>query len=234
MSSPADNTFPDSLKTPVLILGAGLAQSLSSRGLKSVQEFTKKSNALKKLGEALGSASQAVVILQREEWFENSNAMRSQVTRIARLYPDCKILVVKHDPIEDEVLIRNDMKAGASAVLCYSDSRPSSHDLDRVMTFVTTGKLPRKQVSDTGTVEVPTRSTTSRADTGPKPGFIPPTTLPTGKTPSNQELLLHIVAQNNAILQRLNQLHGLAAGELLAQIKELYPGILEILKYPET
>jgi hypothetical protein len=40
-------------------------------------------------------------------------------------------------------------------------------------------------------------------------------------------------AQNEAIQRRLDQIHGIVSGKLMAEIKELYPQILKVLNFPD-
>lgn len=236
MNAARSHAPTDSFKTPVLILGPGLASRLTKQGLKNVRDFTK-GNALEKLILALKESPKTatVIILPREE-FEKNDVFRRALTQMKQDFPLCVILALRTGGLADDAMISNDKKAGAQDVLWHSGQVPNEADCTHIVEFVTKGTLPQPLSAASAQV----LSSTPQA----KPAVtssLPVTPASTaGKTLSTQELLHQVIAgqaalqaQNLAILEQLRQIHGLASGKAMAEIKALYPKILEVLAYEE-
>lgn len=229
----ATRSHATSLKTPVFVLGPGLMSRLVNQGLKNVREFTK-GNALEKLTLALRESPKTVtVIILPREAFEKNDLFRHTLTQIKEEFPLSITLALRFGGMANEAMIDNDKKAGAQDVLWHSGQVPSGADCARIVTFVVQGNLPQPQPAPVQ--DPPATPPTKPATTSPYP--ITPELIP-GKTPSTQELLQRVLAgqtilqaQNEAILRRLDQIHGIASGEALAKMKELYPEILRVLAY---
>ncbi len=238
MNTARSHTPTGSLKTPVFILGPGLQSRLSnSWGLKNVRDFTK-GNTQEKLLIALRESpmTQSVVILPRAA-FEKNDTFRRALTQIKEEFPHCLQLVLRYGGMEDSAMIDNDKKAGATDVLWHSSQSLTEADYKRIVTFVVQGVLPRPE-ANAQSAQAP--ATALAAKPGATSSLSPQSGIAPGKSLSTQELLHQVIAgqgvlqaQNEAILRRLDQIHGIASGALLAQIKELYPKILEVFAYEE-
>lgn len=227
MNAARSHAPADSLKTPVLILGPGLATRLINWGLKNVRDFTK-GNALEKLVVALEEhpKTASVIILPRSA-FEKNDLYRRALTRLKEDFPLSRILALRSGGLADEAMIDNDKKAGAQDVLWHTSQVPTEANCSQIVTFVVQGSLPQPQAAP---AQAPAPMSQAKpAITAP----LPATPATAGKTLSTQELLQQVIAQNEAILRRLDQIHGITSGAVLAQIKELYPQILKVLDYPD-
>lgn len=118
MNAARSHTPTDSLKIPVLILGPGLANRLTKKGLKNVRDFTKGS-ALEKLTLALKGEfpKMATVVVLPREAFEKNDVFRHTLTQMKQDFPLCAILVLRSGGYEDQAVLDNDKKAGARDVL---------------------------------------------------------------------------------------------------------------------
>lgn len=234
MNAARSHAPADSLKTPVLILGPGLANRLINWGLKNVRDFTK-GNALEKLVVALEEhpKTASVIILPRSA-FEKNDLYRRALTRLKEDFPLSRILALRSGGLADEAMIDNDKKAGAQDVLWHTSQVPTEANCSQIVTFVVQGSLPQPQAAP---VQVPVPMSQAKpATTAP----LPATPATTGKTLSTQDLLHQVIAgqavlqaQNEAIQRRLDQIHGIVSGKLMAEIKELYPQILKVLNFPD-